>query len=174
MSDYWQYDFPPFFTIQPNDETRRLQMDVWCAIIMDYCRRNKLYELNISESLGRPPFRNDKIGRNLTEESLRIILDEMVKRGRAEWLNVDGQTKQCLIYWLRIDEWADIIKQWVEDKGLNGTMCTLYEITQDEDRSDQQLFALDERILMKALRFLEKDGKAVLVHIDDSYGVKFL
>lgn len=173
MTDYWQYSFPPFFTIQPNDETRRLQMDAWCAIIMDHCRKNKIYDLNISESLGQAPFRNDEINRSLTEESLHTILEEIVNRGRAEWINVDD-TKQCLIYWLKVEEWADVIKKWVEDKALNGTMCTLYEITGDEDRCSPQLLGLDERILIKALKYMEKEGKAVLVEMDDSFGVKFL
>ncbi|KAF7488127.1 Vacuolar protein-sorting-associated protein 25 [Sarcoptes scabiei] len=173
MSDYWQYNFPPFFTIQPNDETRKLQMDAWCAIIMDHCRKNKIYELNISESLNAPPFRNDSIDRCLTEESLKSILDAIAERGRLEWIDVDG-VKQCLIYWYKIEEWANIISKWVEERALNGTMCTLYEINGDDDRSSPELLGLDDRILLKALKHLEREGKAAVVEIDDSFGVKFL
>ena len=186
MSDYWQYSFPPFFTIQPNTETRRLQMDAWCEIILDYCRRKRIFTLNIGDSLMKAPFRNDSISRNLTEESLIAILNEMAKRGRIEWIRSesgDGKKKQaadqidsnhsCLVYWLKPEEWATTVQQWVDAKAVSNTVCTFYEITSD-DRSDPALKGLDERILLKALHLLEDKGKATVMKLDDSYGVKFL
>lgn len=182
MSDYWQYSFPPFFTIQPNTETRRLQMDAWCEIILDYCRRHRVFTLNVAESLTRPPFRNDAISRSLNEASLQTILNEMAKRGRIEWIRPDGERKKntenegtnaCLVYWLKADEWAATVERWVDAKAMTNTICTFYEIT-DDDRADPSLKGLDERILLKALRILEEKGKATVMKLDEAYGVKFL
>ena len=186
MSDYWQYSFPPFFTIQPNTETRRLQMDAWTEIILDYCRRNRIFSLNIGDCLTKAPFRNDAISRSLTEESLLTILQEMAKRGRIEWVrpegtsekknkNTDGGNRQqeCLVFWLKPDEWASTVEKWVDAKSMANTICTFYEITDDE-RADSSLKGLDERILLKALKILEDKGKATIMKMDNSYGVKFL
>lgn len=187
MTDFWQYNFPPFFTIQPNDETRRLQMDAWCDLILDHCRRNRIFSLNIGECLTRAPFRNDSISRSLSEESLVTILADMVKRGRAEWVRSEsesrtskkkdkdenGENSNCLIYWLKPDEWAKVVQKSVDSKALSGTICTFYELTED-DRADEVLRGLDERILLKALRVLEQQAKCTVMKMDNSYGVKFV
>jgi ESCRT-II complex subunit len=45
-------------------------------------------------------------------EFLRELVDSMVKDGQAEW--VDKNTKvQALLYWLKPEEWANIISNWV-------------------------------------------------------------
>ncbi|KAI2800542.1 hypothetical protein RDWZM_009110 [Blomia tropicalis] len=184
MSNYWQYEFPPFFTIQPNDETRRLQMDAWCEIILDHCRRNRQFVLNIGESLTTPPFRNNSIDRALTEESLITILNDMMKRGRIEWIHNNESTEKkkkdsepvgtsCLVYWNKPEEWAEIIHNWAVSKGYSNTVCTFYEIV-DDDNSDESLSGLDQRILLKSCQLLERDGKATVMKLDNSFGVKFL
>ncbi len=30
----WQFSFPPFFTLQPNEDTRRKQTDAWCQHVL--------------------------------------------------------------------------------------------------------------------------------------------
>src|SRR5699024_6341661 len=103
------------------------------------------------------------------------------------WIRPEGETggkkkasadqqmdsnSSCLVYWLKPEEWASTVEQWVEAKAISGTICTFYEITED-DRSDATLKGLDERILLKALRILEEKGKATVMQLDNSYGVKF-
>lgn len=185
MSDYWQYSFPPFFTIQPNTETMRLQMDAWTEIILDYCKRERIFSLNIGDCLRKAPFRNDAINRSLTEESLVTILFEMAKRGRIEWVrpertekkhkNADSSSheQECLVYWMKPEEWAAKVEKWVNANSVSNSICTFYEITSDE-RADPSLRGLDERVLLKALKILEDKGKAVIMKEDNSYGVKFL
>lgn len=184
MANSWHYDFPPFFTLQPNDDTRRIQLDAWCDIILTHCAHNKLYTLNISEVIKQPPFVNNKIDRRLSTTTMMAILKDMQNNGRIEWIRADrgkdkkakessGDTDEpttCLVYWLKPDEWAQTISKWVEARGATGSMCTLYEITNDTG----DLNGLDERILVKALQVLQKQQKAVLVKMDNSYGVKFL
>ena len=57
----WQYDFPPFFTIQPNTDTRRKQLDAWCDLVLAYHRTTKSYLLDVNEALSSPLFYNSKI-----------------------------------------------------------------------------------------------------------------
>lgn len=180
MTDCWQYNFPPFFTIQPNDETRKRQMNAWCDIIVDHCAKNRIFVLNVGDCLKQQPFRNDSINRCLPEDGLIQILKEMETRDRIEWIHSDskgkysvGSESSCLVYWLKVEEWASMLMRWVQSNGLNNTICTFYEIVDDE-RSSPDFAGLDERILLKCVKYLEHNGDAVLMKMDDSYGVKFL
>lgn len=148
-------------------------MDAWCEILLDHCAKNRIFVLNVGECLKQTPFRNDSISRSLTEESLITILKEMEKRNRIDWIKTDSEYSSCLVYWLKVEEWAEMVMRWVEAKAMNNTICTFYEIIGDDASSDD-LRGLDERILVKAIGCLEQDGKAVLMEMDNSYGVKFL
>ena len=85
----WQYGFPPFFTLQPHAETRRRQLDAWCALVLDYCRDRRLFVLNVEEMLsaGHELFSNKAIDRRLARDALLSVLDELRRRGQLEWLD---------------------------------------------------------------------------------------
>lgn len=57
----WQYSFPPFFTIQPNSDTRQKQLEAWCALVLNYHKSQKLYILDVGEAYDKPLFFNQKI-----------------------------------------------------------------------------------------------------------------
>lgn len=57
----WQYEFPPFFTVQPNTDTRSKQLDAWCDLVLSYHRATKSYLLDINEAQSSPLFYNSKI-----------------------------------------------------------------------------------------------------------------
>ena len=61
----WQYNFPPFFTIQPNLDTRSKQIDAWCSLVLEFHKHSKKYELDVKEATASSLFRNDKINRIL-------------------------------------------------------------------------------------------------------------
>lgn len=91
----WQYAFPPFFTLQPHVETRRRQLDAWCALVLDYCRDRRLFVLNVEEMLsgGHELFANKSIERRLARDALLAVLDELRRRGQLEWLD-DSPSRQ--------------------------------------------------------------------------------
>ncbi len=63
----WQYEFPPFFTLQPNSDTRSKQLEAWCGLILAYYRASKTYVMDLTEvSQSSPLFCNSKINRILT------------------------------------------------------------------------------------------------------------
>ena len=59
----WQYEFPPFFTLQTNLDTRNKQMDAWCDLTLAYYRHIKAFTMDVNESQSSPLFNNSKANR---------------------------------------------------------------------------------------------------------------
>ena len=57
----WQYSFPPFFTIQPNLDTREKQLEAWCNLVLAYCKYTKEYVLDVKIVVNSPLFSNQTI-----------------------------------------------------------------------------------------------------------------
>ncbi|KAJ1991363.1 hypothetical protein H4R33_001379 [Dimargaris cristalligena] len=101
----------------------------------------------------------------------------MVDQGRAEWLD-DKKTSrnQCLIYWHSPEEWADLIYQWIQDRALNNSVLTLYELTHDDLSQGAEFHGMDALMLRRVLSTLVSKGKAQVFHNDEAAneaGVKF-
>ncbi|XP_054657336.1 vacuolar protein-sorting-associated protein 25 isoform X3 [Grus americana] len=61
----WQYSFPPFFTLQPNGETRQKQLSAWCALALAYSQRHRLPAMTVREAQDSPLFANRRLQRIL-------------------------------------------------------------------------------------------------------------
>ena len=61
----WQYNFPPFFTIQPNSDTQAKQVEAWCELVLAYYKATKTYVMDVNEAQSSPIFYNRKINRIL-------------------------------------------------------------------------------------------------------------
>ncbi|CAG2112820.1 unnamed protein product [Medioppia subpectinata] len=170
LDNSFHYNFEPFFTLQPNLETRKQQLKAWRQLIVDYYESISGYVLDVNQSINEPLFRNNKINRQLSLDSIRVILNDLHSNGLIEWLDQKRQDK-CYVYWKRPEEWAQLIHKWVEEKSLNNTVCTLYEITSGEQTVDYAFHGLNEDILVKALKCLEINGKAVLINFDNNSGI---
>lgn len=166
------YNFEPFFTIQPNIETRRQQLKAWRQLMIEYYSSINQYVLDVNRATDEPIFNNHKINRQLSSDGLQLILEHMLSEGVIEW--VDKKREKCYIYWKRPEEWAQLILKWVNDKSLHNTVCTFYEIVGSDDTIGYPFHGLNDQILIKALKCLESEGKAVLIDADDISGVKFL
>lgn len=57
------------------------------------------------------PTLNIDLGK-LKPDFLRELVDGMVEDGRAEWIG-KGPRVQALLYWLKPEEWANMISNWV-------------------------------------------------------------
>ena len=165
----WQHSFPPFYTLQIHEETKKKQLEVWCSIVLDYCQKRGLTTLDIREISGSPLFNNATIQRRLSDEAMQVIFDELQSRGNLEW--IDKSRRRCYIYWRSPEEWGTLIYAWIKGNGMTNTVCTFYELTEGEDATDQPFYGLDRDILIKSLQTLEKDKRAELF-VDDE-GVKF-
>lgn len=187
----WQYEFPPFFTMQPNDETRRKQLDAWCDLILDYCKLKRMFQLDLAESQKSDLFHNKKIDRKCSLEMIGALVDELVRRGRAEWIQADSAgtssrsaasklspqqqsirgKKCCLILWHTVDEWARLIYDYVDRRALQNTVCTFYELTESSEIKNEKFYQIDRTLFRKALQALNKQNKAEIFQtVDDSTG----
>lgn len=166
----WEYNFPPFFTIQPNLETRKAQLEAWRSLILDYCQHHNIHQLHLRDCLNKTPFHNESIDRRLSLESLKLIINSLVEKKYAEWLN----SESCLIYSRPPEQWAKIISDYVKEKSLYNMVLTFYELLEGDSTKDREFHHLDETIFLKALKILEKSGKAAVIEMDGHKGVKFV
>ncbi|EGG17860.1 vacuolar protein sorting 25 [Cavenderia fasciculata] len=168
------YSREPFFTIQPVLNTRKKQLEMWIDLVLSYCRYNKVYEIDINEYIKKDHklFYNEKINRRLSNESTKIIFEEMIEIGNGEWLDKDKN--RVMVWWRKPEEWATLIYKWVLDSGQTNQVLTLWEIQKGDDTKNQEFYDLDTNVLIKSLKVLEKQSKAqVFQGTDSNLGVKF-
>jgi ESCRT-II complex subunit VPS25 len=164
-------DYPPLYTLQPVLSTREKQLEMWRSIILQQCGEKTTMVIDIASY---PTFTNEKIKRSLDREGRLAVCEALVKTGQGEW--EDPATKSRLrVYGRTADAWAAIIYDWAKATArTGGSICTLFEIHSWED--SDSLAGLHPEICLKALRVLEKSGKAqvYLASVVDETGVKFL
>ncbi|KAJ3364472.1 Vacuolar protein-sorting-associated protein 25 [Kappamyces sp. JEL0680] len=172
------YDFPPFFTPQPNQDTWAKQVDLWCDLLLSYCRSQHVFTLAANPQ--SVPFTNQKISRSLPKQTIVEVLDRLVKQSRAEWTTKEKSL--CYIYWNTPEEWANLISKWIYETGKQNSVITLYEIVHGDEAIDQgtatdlttEFHEADETVIRKALDLLSKKGKATLFSSSDgNTGIKF-
>lgn len=127
------YSFPPFFTRQPNPQTWLSQLATWHTLVLAHARHTRTFSLDLSDAqCALEPFANPRLGRRLALETLRTIVEELVREGQAAW--VDPQTKKAVwVYWKRPDEWASSIYAWVSETGQTNSVMTFYELVEGGD-----------------------------------------
>jgi ESCRT-II complex subunit VPS25 len=83
------YSFPPFFTLQPNAQTRASQLASWSTLIQSYCRHHRLFSLVLVDALETPLFHHARLRRRLAARDAGEIVAWMCSREggqRAEWI----------------------------------------------------------------------------------------
>ncbi|XP_077112898.1 vacuolar protein-sorting-associated protein 25 [Ranitomeya variabilis] len=179
----WQYNFPPFYTLQPNVDTRQKQLSAWSSLVLSYCRHNKLYTMNVMEIQESPLFNNKKIQRKLSLESVQVVLEELRKKGNLEWL--DKNKTRFLIMWRRPDEWGKVIYQWSPEHRNQSQASGIQETKNVMSVENtvapctivmgflSDFHGLDEAMLLRSLEALQLEHKAEIITLNDSKGVKF-
>ena len=120
------YNFPPFFTKQPNRDTEAKRVQIWRDLILSYCRHHTIYVLELSDStISSSLFCNSTISRCLSKAEVSEILQMMCSAGLAEWIS--GEKSKCMIFWRSPSEWADIVYAWVTSQGHLDSIMTMYE-----------------------------------------------
>jgi ESCRT-II complex subunit VPS25 len=169
----WQFDFPPFFTIQPNLVTREKQLQAWCRLVIDYCQFHRIYSFDLNEVAKSELFYNGKINRRLDETGIRTVFNALEQQKHVEW--TDKGKNRCHVYWRRPDEWGQLIYEWASSNGLLNSVFTLHDLVQGEDTANESFHSLDRDVLVKAIQSLEGQRRAVFVEIEgEKSGVKFL
>ncbi|MCO5564201.1 hypothetical protein L7F22_017859 [Adiantum nelumboides] len=165
------YHYPPYFTLQPVKDTREKQIQVWKELILKYFKHFKVFILHLEDDI--PLFFNASIDRKLTYEARQLFIGALVSEGRAEWL--DKEHQKCLILWRKVQNWADMILQFVRDHGMEDGVMTIEEIRSGDETRRTDLAGIDRMVLVRALKLLEQRGKAAMFKgtSEDDEGVKF-
>src|SRR5947209_19607118 len=74
------YSFPPFFTAQPNAQTRSAQLSKWSSFIVSYCRHHRIFKLPLSDALETPLFNNSKLKRRLSAHDAKAVIDYLASK----------------------------------------------------------------------------------------------
>ncbi|KAK0385148.1 hypothetical protein NLU13_7626 [Sarocladium strictum] len=167
-----EYNFPPFFTRQPNTTTHHAQLSKWASLVLAYCRHHRIFRLNLLD-LESPLFCNTIIDRRLSQRDVRDVALFMHKEGRVEFVSGGVNGDIVFVYWKKLEEWAAAVEQWVDDTGQKGAVVTIYELTQGDATAGTELHGIDTDVLLKALNILVKRGKAQIFGQEESQGVKF-
>ena len=93
----WQYGFPPFFTLQPNLETRQKQLEAWCSLILSYCKQKKIFTFDVTEAQTCELFNNKSINRKLSQDDSMFVLETLRKHGNLYW--ADKKKTHFTIIW---------------------------------------------------------------------------
>ncbi|KAJ8494033.1 hypothetical protein OPV22_015754 [Ensete ventricosum] len=152
------FNYPPYFTLQPVRETREKQVQLWKELILDYCRSQKIFVISLEEDF--PLFSNPVIERSLSHEARQLFLAALVNEGRAEW--IDKSHRKCLILWLRIQDWADYILNFVKENGFEDSVMTIEDLRSGIETRGTELAGIDRGVLLRALKLLEQKGKAAI------------
>jgi len=167
------YHYPPYFTIQPIQETADKQAGLWRQLILQYCEHQKVYILSTAANDEQPLFVNKAIERRLDRHARTLYLDGLVSRGHASWLDKDRV--RCLILWKPIPAWANTIADWVQTYGQQDAVFSIHELSVGDDVQGSDLEGLPMEILLPALKLLSQRGKARLFQNDTGeQGVKFV
>ncbi|KAJ5595373.1 uncharacterized protein N7459_001581 [Penicillium hispanicum] len=174
------YNFPPFFSPQPNTDTRHSQLQKWSSLIQAWCRHHRMYRLSLVEAIESPLFHNAALRKRLDLREARAVLDWMAKSEeeggggrRAEWIEASAaganQAPKTVawVWWRRPEEWADVIADWVEGTGQRGAVLTVYELIEGRGSG------IASDVMLKALNVLVKRGKAQVFGSEGQEGVKF-
>uniref|UniRef100_A0A7E4ZS25 Vacuolar protein-sorting-associated protein 25 n=1 Tax=Panagrellus redivivus TaxID=6233 RepID=A0A7E4ZS25_PANRE len=169
----WEYDFPPFFTIQPNATTREKQLESWGQLVLHYCHANNIFVADVIALSESELFNNKNIHRRLNHKDVLTVLDYLESKKCVEW--VDRQKKQCHIHWQTPEQWAEVIHGWARSNGFINSVVTFEDLIEGDDTVQESFHGINRLALLKALEVLQSNNRAAIVDIDGvQAGVKFL
>ena len=114
-------------------------------------------------------FHNEAIARKLPIDGQTLVMTVLVKSGYA--CALDKRRLQWEVYWYPLDQLGNMIYKYITDRGLNNTVCTIFELISGEDTVDEKFHGLDQAVVVKALKLLQANGQCEV--FEDGEGVKF-
>lgn len=143
-------------------------MDSWTSLVCDYCQHHKIVTLSLQDAHTSELFNNKAISRKLSTEGVTAVAEYMIETGKAQWL---VPQKTLLVLWRSAEEWAKLIYDFAVNSGMTNSVCTLFELVQGDDTTQEEFYGLDVDVLKVFLKTLEAQGRAEV--IGDDEGVKF-
>lgn len=112
-------------------ETREKQLRLWRELVLDYCSKTATHQLHPPSF---PFFKNEAIGRQLSPEGVREVVDSLIANGQAEW--EDSSRSALRILWKSAEALGQEIYSWAKAGELLGTVFSLYELTAGDEYTD--------------------------------------
>lgn len=156
--------------MQPHEETRQQQLSVWSDLFLKYLKHLNKFQLHINET-SFPLYCNETLNRRLSPAMVVQILENLQSTGHA--CPLDKRRQEWQVYWYTLEEYGNMIYEWIQETGQTNTVCTLYEIANGDSTEGKKFHQIDEAVLVSALKLLEEKGKCELIEVDNTYGVKF-
>ncbi|KAK8898871.1 Vacuolar protein-sorting-associated protein 25 [Tritrichomonas musculus] len=167
------FDYPPFWTKQPNEEMFEKQVELWSSLICSFCKTINKSKIEINTVLDSPLFTNEKIKRRLSRETLMAILEKMEKIGLVRFVS---ERTSAIIFWISIDDWAKKLLDYANKYG-NGPY-TFYELVEGDSAPNRPFKGMDYETCAEVVNYLESQGKAIHSNKDKpallQHGVKLL
>lgn len=151
------YEFPPFFTRQPNEDTWRLQLKLWMDVVHAWCVEHNEFRVTSTS----PLFRNERIDRTLNSDTAELVLAELCRCGRAE-----RNGAAVLVYRRQPQELAAALTQWARSTGHESAVLTFYELSEGELPGLTEFAGADKMLLTRVAEALAKRGEAVAMKED--------
>ena len=154
------YNFPPFFTLQPVEETKAKQLQLWSKVICDWAKATNTWALVPSKC---PLWENAAIGRRLNEDGQAAVVAHLIKEGNATWESPEELDKGRLrIMWRTAIDVAIDLWEHARAAGMFGSVYTLYELHSGDVSLGTAFEGMDPWLLREAIGVLEGQGKATL------------
>jgi len=159
--------WPPFYTLQPNSDTKKQQLELWSQVILEYARKHKMYNAtpeDFSEITQRP-----QINRALNEEFKETLFEFMGNQGSAV-----REGSSFLMFWKSPASWAEKVYKWADSTGKIGSVETLEGICTGDETRNQEFYGVPLNFMRIVLNSLQKANKAEVFKIGEDTAVKFL
>ncbi len=134
----WMYSIPP------REEDRQMWAEEWADFLLGWAEANGVHVLSVTMFIKNAPFK-DIAGK---VDSFLLIGEVLVQKEIAEWL--DEAKRQLRVYWRYLEDWADIVYQWVLKTGkLRLDIKSI--IIQEEKQDFASLPEKDLRVILKIM-----------------------
>lgn len=149
-------------------KTREIQLNSWAGLVLKYQQSLNQPILNINDE-NTELFVNKELKRRLNVDGRGLVMETLEKTAHAVPIDPKKRDK-WEVYWYTLDELANMIYKWATDNAMLGQVCTVFEVVNGDNSTDQQFHGLSLDVVLKALRKLEQSEKCELI---DDEGVKF-
>lgn len=119
----------PWMFITPKKESQlQSWLEDWSTVLLDYAKIFVYHIININDIRSEHPFYNRSISKRLTLDQIRSIVEYLVEKQFARWLDERRKTRARL-YWKSNEEWADELLDFMIDTGRIVEIHSLYDLT---------------------------------------------
>lgn len=158
--------WPPFYTLQPNLDTRSQQLNLWAQVFLQYAQKHRIF-IATSHDFNELT-RSSEINRALNEEFKQTLFEYLVKNKHA---HRDGES--YMIFWKKPDAWGEQVFRWAIDNGRVGSVETVEGLVSGDETTREEFYGIPVNYMMIILKSLEKSRKIEMFEIGEGMAVKF-